>query len=52
MEATAEELLAVIERMYPREFDRARAELVIVKQQQRISELESAAAQDAPASGG
>lgn len=41
MEATPDELLQLIEKMYPREFDRARAELLIAKQQQRIAELES-----------
>lgn len=40
MSATPEELLDLIEQMYPREFDRARAELLIVKQRQRIAELE------------
>lgn len=40
MDATAEELLSIIEQMFPKEFDRARAELLILKQQERIRELE------------
>jgi hypothetical protein len=40
MDATAEELLGIIQQMFPKEFDRARAELLIVKQAQRIAELE------------
>jgi hypothetical protein len=40
LHATPEELLAVIEEMYPREFDRARAQLVIIRQRERIAELE------------
>ncbi len=40
LSASPEELLAVVERMFPREFDRARAELLIVKQAERIAELE------------
>jgi hypothetical protein len=42
MTATAEELLAVVEDLFPREFDRSRAELTIRKQAARIAELEQA----------
>ncbi|MGA5116855.1 hypothetical protein [Streptomyces pseudogriseolus] len=41
LHATPEELLAIVEEMFPREFDRARAQLVIVKQRERIAELEA-----------
>ncbi len=37
--AAPEELLEVVEKMFPREFDRARAELTIVKQRRVIEEL-------------
>lgn len=40
MDASAGELLAMIEQMFPREFDRARVELLVIKQAQRIKELE------------
>lgn len=40
MNATTEEVLDVIREMYPREFDRAVAELTIRKQAARIAELE------------
>jgi hypothetical protein len=40
LHATPEELLALVEEMYPREFDRARAQLLIIKQRARIAELE------------
>jgi hypothetical protein len=41
VDATAEELLALIQKMFPRECDRAMAELTIQKQAVRIQELEA-----------
>jgi hypothetical protein len=48
MQATPEELLEVIKRLFPREYERAQAELVIIKQQARIAELEAQAASGEP----
>lgn len=42
MSATAEELLAVIQEMFPAQYDRAVAELTIRKQAEHIAQLESA----------
>lgn len=42
LSATPEELLAVVQEMFPAQYDRAVAELTIRKQAERIARLESA----------
>lgn len=49
LSATPDEVLAVVQEMYPRELDRAVAELTIRKQTERIEELESQLADAADA---
>lgn len=55
LNVTVEEVLEIVKELYPREFDRAVAELTIRKQAARIAELESQAAaqsaESAPAGG-
>lgn len=41
LSATPDEVLAVVNEMFPKELDRAVAELTIRKQQTRIAELEA-----------
>jgi hypothetical protein len=40
LSATPDEVLAVVQEMFPKELDRAVAELTIRKQQERIKEME------------
>lgn len=43
LNVTVEEVLEIVKELYPREFDRAVAELTIRKQAARIKELEDVA---------